>query len=141
MTLAGRAAVARGATALPRAESQRHIWAVDDQARAEVGDLAGVRWARVDVVARRAAMRFDPVLLCVPDLTSPPNWKSPDERTPPPVSSPRTRRLDGEPIAHVLHSRDDRLRGVRGDLVPCFRHDCAVRAPGQRSEMALTCHP
>lgn len=68
--MAGPAAVVRAATALLRAESRRQIWAVDGRARVEVGGLAEVSWARVDVVTDRAAMRFDSVFLGVPDLVA-----------------------------------------------------------------------
>lgn len=50
VTVVGPAAVARPATALLRAESQRQIWAVDGRARVQGGGLAAVSMARVDVV-------------------------------------------------------------------------------------------
>jgi len=86
-TLAGPAAVARAATALLHAESRRRVWAVDGRAHVEVwgldapdcqrlvvrvqealAGLAGVSWARVDVVTRRAVVRFDPAVIAESDL-------------------------------------------------------------------------
>jgi len=85
--VAGPAAVARAATALLGAESQRRVWSVDGRAQLEVWgldgaaapavtagvqgaltELDGVSWARVDVVTRRAVVRFDPGRLAVPKL-------------------------------------------------------------------------
>ena len=84
---AGPAVVARAATALLSAESQRRVWAVDGRAQLEVwgldgavaaavaagvqdalAGLDGVSWARVDVVTRRVVVRFDPARLGVAGL-------------------------------------------------------------------------
>lgn len=87
VAVAGPAAVVRAVTAVVGMESQRRVWAVDGRAQLEVWGLAGpasalvvagvqdaltglggVAWARVDVVTRRAVVRFDPARLSVAEL-------------------------------------------------------------------------
>ncbi|MCU1605000.1 MAG: family P-type ATPase, partial [Modestobacter sp.] len=81
------AAVVREATALLDREPTRRVWSADGRAHLEVWGLqdpvgaavatevqdslkalSGVSWARVDVVTRRAVVRFDPAQLTVADL-------------------------------------------------------------------------
>ncbi len=89
VAVASPAAVLRAAAALVGMESQRRVWAVDGRAQLEVWGLAGpasmpvaarvqgaltglggVAWARVDVVTRRAVVRFDPARLGVAELVA-----------------------------------------------------------------------
>jgi cation-transporting ATPase I len=83
------AAVVREATALLDREPARRVWSAEGRAQLEVRGLqdpigaavatgvqdtlkalGGVSWARVDVVTRRAVVRFDPAQLTVQDLVA-----------------------------------------------------------------------
>lgn len=89
VAVTGPAAVVRAVTAVVGMESQRRVWAVDGRAQLEVWGLAGpasvpvvvgvqdaltglggVAWARVDVVTRRAVVRFDPTRLGLAELVA-----------------------------------------------------------------------
>jgi cation-transporting ATPase I len=83
------AAVVREATALLDREPPRRVWSAEGRAQLEVWGLedpvaaavatgvqdtlkalSGVSWTRVDVVTRRAVVRFDPTQLTVEDLVA-----------------------------------------------------------------------